>query len=594
MDMKDMQRVMISAGVLAGLLVLAGGAFAGSNDAVQPAELRTYSTLHSIGIEWEVTGDADHDAKCEVRYRKADAEPWRQALDLFRIDYHGWYGDTKADRAYNLLAGSILFLDPGVAYEVQLALSDLDGGKETRTVVIRTRPIPVRPMGGRVLEVVPGFEGGDGSPGNPFQGLAAAQSATGPGDLLRVHGGHYGEFTFDKPGTPEKRLAWVAAGDGEAVLSQATVTAGHLWLEGLVFRRGPNSANGLVAKGSPQNVAVSRCQFSGFHYSILLSNQSQDWYIADNTIVGDKGNVNGSDTSGEGVELNHSSGHSVAFNRISHAADGVSYPQRNCDIYGNDIRDLTDDGIEPDYGYSNVRIWGNRIHCAFNNAVSFQPMYCGPWYILRNEVFSRKGMLKPNVADRFLLANNTFVVQSRYAQTRADLLLKALSRNNLWILIHQWNEQERDYAIWSAGRSGRGGPYSMEYQPRPEWQTDVDYDGFDWDQTPTPFWWELTPGKMTRFKDLASFAQAVGIEPHALHLLKAETFEIQDIPAYAAQLFSEKRLTLKPGCTAIDAGQALPNVCDQFEGRAPDLGAYELGCPTPHYGPRTPLDSAGQ
>jgi hypothetical protein len=204
------------------------------------------------------------------------------------------------------------------------------------------------------------------------------------------------------------------------VLSQATVTAGHLWVEGLVFRRGPDGANGLVAKGSPENVVIARNQFHGFHYSILLSHQSQDWYIADNTIVGDKENPAVSDTSGEGIELNHSSGHSVAFNRISHTADGISYPHRNGDLYGNDIRDLTDDGIEPDYGYANVRLWGNRIHGAFNNGVSFQPMYCGPWYILRNEIFSRKGMLKPNVADRFLLTNNTFVVQSRYAQDRAD------------------------------------------------------------------------------------------------------------------------------------------------------------------------------
>jgi hypothetical protein len=119
----------------------------------------------------------------------------------------------------------------------------------------------------------------------------------------------------------------------------------------------------------------------------------------------------------------------------------------------------------------------------------------------------------------------------------------------------------------------------------------VDYDGFDWDRTPTPFWWELTPGKSTRFKDLASFSQAVGIERHALRVHKEEIFEIQDIPAYAAASFSNQRLTLKPGCTAVDAGQPLPNVCDDFEGAAPDLGAYELGRAVPHYGPRMPPDS---
>ena len=45
-------------------------------------------------------------------------------------------------------------------------------------------------------------------------------------------------------------------------------------------------------------------------------------------------------------------------------------------------------------------------------------------------------------------------------------------------------------------------------------------------------------------------------------------------------------LRLKRGSAAVDAGVALPNVADGYVGRAPDLGAYELGAPLPHYGPR--------
>ena len=43
---------------------------------------------------------------------------------------------------------------------------------------------------------------------------------------------------------------------------------------------------------------------------------------------------------------------------------------------------------------------------------------------------------------------------------------------------------------------------------------------------------------------------------------------------------------LKPGSAAVDRGIALPNVTDGFTGRAPDLGALEVGRPLPHYGPR--------
>ena len=43
---------------------------------------------------------------------------------------------------------------------------------------------------------------------------------------------------------------------------------------------------------------------------------------------------------------------------------------------------------------------------------------------------------------------------------------------------------------------------------------------------------------------------------------------------------------LKPGSAAVDRGVALPNVTDGFTGKAPDLGALEVGQPVPVYGPR--------
>ncbi len=44
---------------------------------------------------------------------------------------------------------------------------------------------------------------------------------------------------------------------------------------------------------------------------------------------------------------------------------------------------------------------------------------------------------------------------------------------------------------------------------------------------------------------------------------------------------------LRPKSAAVDAGTPLPNVTDGFAGRAPDLGALEVGQPVPHYGPAT-------
>ncbi|MEZ5285128.1 MAG: hypothetical protein R2712_10035 [Vicinamibacterales bacterium] len=43
---------------------------------------------------------------------------------------------------------------------------------------------------------------------------------------------------------------------------------------------------------------------------------------------------------------------------------------------------------------------------------------------------------------------------------------------------------------------------------------------------------------------------------------------------------------LKAGSAPVDRGVAIPNVTDGFAGRAPDLGAVELGQAMPVYGPR--------
>ena len=145
---------------------------ASAQSATTPSASRIYSTIYSIGVEWDVIGDDNHNASTSVVYRKEGAEFWTPALPLVRVDFNG----------ANMLAGSILFLTPDTSYDVQMALSDPDGGAETRAFTIRTRRLPALPSGGRTFHMVPGTGGGDGSAANPFKGVAAAQVAAAPGD----------------------------------------------------------------------------------------------------------------------------------------------------------------------------------------------------------------------------------------------------------------------------------------------------------------------------------------------------------------------------------------------------------------------------
>jgi hypothetical protein len=553
-------------------LFLACALAAAGQDAAAAGELRTHATVHSIGIEWDIAGDADRDATCKARFRAAGTEKWREALPLFRVVSYGYYADRKADRRYDMLAGSLLFLEPGTRYEVKLELSDPDGGAETKALAIETRPWPRLAEGGRRLHAVPGAGGGEGTEAAPFQGLEAAQAAAQPGDVVLLHRGEYGAFTAGVSGEKGRYVAWKSAGDGDAVFSSVDVAASHVWLEGFTFRKnGRDTA--LRATGGTADVVLARCAFAGFRSSIVLSRESRDWTIADNVVEGRNGP--GSEihhAEGEGIELAQSGGHVVCHNRVSRVQAGVHYPLRDCDIFGNDIFDTTDDGLEPDYGYANIRMWGNRITNFGNNALSFQPMYCGPWYFVRNQVMGTGNIFKFRVQDRFLLAHNTFLRWGP-ASDRMWCVLSSLSRNNLYI-------SASDAPVWACVSYKEDKPeYLVAPTYRPGWMSDVDYDGFDWGRAAEAFSWDR------RYKDLESFSQAVGIEKRGRRVRKEEVFEKLELPEKPGPVKLQV-LALRRGSNAVDAGAVLPNINEDFEGKAPDLGAHESGKPPPRYGPR--------
>ena len=179
---------------------------------------------------------------------------------------------------------------------------------------------------------------------------------------------------------------WKSAGDGEALFDGIDFSGSYVWLEGLTVRNQPYA---LLSKSAPTGVVISRCLFFNNHYSIYLQQGGSRWHITDNTIVGDTPYWTES-FDGEGIELNgyavDSFGHVVAHNVISNVADGISNGTYNIDVYGNDISDVSDDGFEGDPGGANIRVWGNRIHNAAHNGISYQPQNGSPWYIIRNQL----------------------------------------------------------------------------------------------------------------------------------------------------------------------------------------------------------------
>ena len=598
-------------------------------------------TLICLGFEWDLTGDDNRNATVEVSYRPAGQGVWKEALPLLRM------GGEKIFRAPytvpNKFAGSILDLQPETEYEVRLTMKDPDGvsGQAVQTVKVRTRGEPRAATGGRVLHVYPpGWRAAKQEPN--FTGLMAAYAGAGtgdwnvvfqnkvqPGDIILVHAGLYkgdrhnyvdplsttfdGAYLLTAKGTADKPIVIRAAGDGEVIFDGDgafrlfdVMAADYNIFEGLTIRntevafwagvKDVAGATGLVVRNCRiENVGVGiNAQFAG----------SKDFYIADNVFLGrdDRHRILGWANPGlygahpinsyYAVKV-YGSGHVIAHNAVAFFHDGISVcthgvPEAErdqwavaIDIYNNDIHVTGDDFIEADGGVHNIRVMRNRGVNAAHTGLSAQPIFGGPAYYIRNIVYNTPVALKFNNPAGVFVYHNTIIAENRTAQQVSNarfannLFLGTDSTGGITVLGGPTAYSTYDY---DGFRPNRG--VEMNYSwlgPRPGMQ--VDYD--------------RPANQAQRFKTLAELSAATGQETHGIEV-DYDIFESLRPPAtpdsskpgmpYEAV---DLNFMLKAGGKAIDAGVRLPNVNDGFAGRAPDLGAYEVGQPAPVYGPRT-------
>jgi hypothetical protein len=544
-------------------------------------------TLRSLGVYWIVRGDENRNARIELEDRAAGQGSWKEGPPLFRVergahlqpDYHSRL-EVPADAW--LFAGSVLLLQPDTPYELRLRLSDPDGGSAERLLKARTLAEPVAPRPAHRYHVIPGDGGGSGTLSDPFRGLSTAQAHARPGDLFQLHAGVYaGTFKPDRSGEPGQPIIWRGAGDGETILDgqgSATRRPGRavdavglhdVWFEKLTLR---NADYGLVAHDAARLV-IRRCWMHDVEFGIAATRNSQDgvrgFFISDNVIEGPSTwpRTKGIEDA-RGIQIT-GAGHDVCYNRIRGFADAIdTFPSPRCaaiDFHNNDIHEMTDDGIEMDYSERNTRCFYNRFTNVFQG-ISVQPIYGGPVYIFRNALYNveLETFKMHNRPSGALMIHNTSVKKG------VPLLLwtteevhHSLYRNNLFV--------------------GTTGSYAYE-TTAPMIDCDFDYDGFAGGP-----WERFLSWNGVRYPTLADVRGRAPVYHHAVQLSAAGLFAngLQP-PSDEKQTYDRARvdLRLNAGTGAIDAGETLPGFNDGYAGRAPDLGAYELGNPLPQYGPR--------
>lgn len=530
-------------------------------------------TLMALGVQLPITGDADRDATVSLRYRETGALTWNDALPLLRV-----LPETVPSGDDNVIveqfAGSIFDLRPATEYELELHMVDADGPvDDTITLTATTRAVPADPVSPHSVAV-----------SNATQLQAALDAATA-GDVITLADGTYnGLFVLDFGGTADNpivvrgtsRDGTILDGGGCTGCNVLEVYGSYVHVENLTLRNASRALRFQTA-GAVEDV-VRRVHTIDTTLGIATREVQYDFYICDNVLEGrlvwpevytDNGGDNAND---DGINV-QGHGHVVCHNQIIGFGDAMKTElpgARAVDFYGNEVLSAYDNGVELDGGEGNVRAWRNRFTNTFST-ISFQPIYGGPAYALRNVVV--------NIADEqmkfhgngqefgpsgVLAYNNTFVTSDEELHVYTEVASHNFEvRNNLFIGPSMLPGRAVDWTALIVGGL-------------------FDSDGYYPDGA---FRFRLPPGDLVSFASFAAM-QAGGMETNGTLLAEPIFANGLAAPSSYTLTLSPADVTLDAASNAVDAGTVLPGVTDHFQGAAPDLGALERGCPLPIYGVR--------
>jgi hypothetical protein len=518
-------------------------------------------------------------------------------------------------------------------------------GQATQLVRVKTRTEPQPYAGGRKLHVYPpDYKGAKLEPN--FSSILEAYYGAGlgdwsvvwerrlqAGDTILLHAGTYrsertnyvdpmmtpfdGSMSLTLKGTREKPITITNAGDGEVIIDGAgnhrlfdVMASAHHIFDGLTFRNtdvaifaGQKEVLGAVG------LTVKNCRFESVGFGVWTEYAgSSDFYIADNLFLGrdDRFRLIGWTgplwgpigpypshlvTSYYAIKV-YGPGHVIARNAIAYFHDGLgistygtpeSDPERQAsaiDIYGNDFHVLNDDVLETDGGVHNIRVFENRGVNAGMGGYSSQPVFGGPVYFYRNILYHQptgvdfKFSAKP--AGLFVF-HNTMIGE----QTVRDPYSNVHWRNNLFL---GRDMPDRGIMSWANATAA----FSSDYNGfRPNKGVAAQYNWLAPATGQTAY--EPKREEWKSFATLAEFRAATGQEAHGIEV-DYDVFENLAAPEaskrHAVYHAMDLNFRLKRGGKAVDAGVPIPTINDGFTGKAPDLGALELGAPEPKYGPR--------
>ena len=220
----------------------------------------------------------------------------------------------------------------------------------------------------------------------------------------------------------------------------------------------------------------------------------------------------------------------------------------DADIYNNHIHHIGDDALEPEGACINVRFRNNTVDTTLVG-VSLAPVTQGPTWVLRST---------------FINFNGT----SFKWDLRSDGIV-LIYQNTSWTNVKDLNAMSMIHPVYNSVMRNnifQGNGYAFE-------EPFTGSKGHDWNNDN----WHTTRGSAgphfkwenKNYKTITALCTGTGLECSGY----------EDVPGFVNPEGGD--FTLLPSSPNVDRGVVIPGINDDFEGNAPDAGAYESGFDLP-------------
>jgi hypothetical protein len=382
----------------------------------KPSYIAANATPRGISIHLDISSgglnkpDADLDSTFSVLYRKLGTGRWYSSAPAARC--HTGYVIDTVTTTYNFWAASCCHLEEDTTYQIRVNFYDPDA-TPAHVWIFEVTTDYYLDIPSNNKYCIPGTSGGDGSSGNPWQGLQTAYNNCSAGDNISCGNGTYAKFTMNstKSGTRANPIRFFAENDRLAVIDAAaghygveinpsSGTVSHIMIDGFEIKGSTdNDAAASITITDCDHITIQNCYMHDTVHGIRARGWNNDnihhIYVYNNKMIGNTTwpRTDGGWDSAKGIWCSGNNDE-YAYNTVTNFDDGISWESQNydevnygCDIHHNFVNKIVDDGIEMDESVSNCRIYRNNV---FNcrDAVSYGPIHGGPVYTFRNWIYN--------------------------------------------------------------------------------------------------------------------------------------------------------------------------------------------------------------